>query len=178
MSEQDGDSGLPPSTFGAGYRAGGSDAVPPAYGGYPNTMPPFENPPPVPGYPGYMSPAPTGQYPMPPQYPAPYPAAAMPGGYPSAPKTNGLAIASLVCSILGLFCCFTALPGVILGHMATSQIKRTGEDGKGLAVAGLVVGYLGMGIVVLVLLLALVFPAIAIMIGLSEAPTSTPTYSG
>lgn len=65
-----------------------------------------------------------------------------------------------------------------MGHLASSQIKRTGEDGKGLAVGGLVVGYIVMGLVVGFLALALLFPAIGLMIGLSESPTSGPTYSG
>jgi peptidyl-prolyl cis-trans isomerase B (cyclophilin B) len=47
-----------------------------------------------------------------------------------------LAIASLVCAFL-----FAPL-GIIFGHISLSQIKRTGEDGHGLAVAGLVISYL------------------------------------
>lgn len=50
---------------------------------------------------------------------------------------NPWAIASLV---LGL--CATAIFAVIAGHVALSQIKRTGERGTGLAIAGLVLGYL------------------------------------
>lgn len=50
---------------------------------------------------------------------------------------NPWAIASLV---LGL--CATAVLAVIAGHLALSQIKRTGERGTGLAVAGLILGYL------------------------------------
>jgi hypothetical protein len=51
------------------------------------------------------------------------------------PPTNGLAIAAL---ILVFF--FFPL-GIILGHLARGQIKRTGEAGKGLATAALVIGY-------------------------------------
>ena len=47
--------------------------------------------------------------------------------------TNGMAIASLICAFL-----FAPL-GIIFGHISLSQIKRTGEDGRGLALAGLVV---------------------------------------
>ena len=54
-------------------------------------------------------------------------------------QTNSLAIASLVVSLV---CC--APLGVIFGHVAISQINRTGEGGRGLAVAGLVIGYVGM----------------------------------
>jgi len=66
------------------------------------------------------------------------------GYYPAAQQpTNGLAVASLVCAIAELFTLgIAAIPAVILGHMARGQIKRTGERGDGMAIAGLVLGYL------------------------------------
>lgn len=72
------------------------------------------------------------------------------------PPTNGLAIAALVCGLSELFTVgFGAIPAVILGHLAHAQIKRTGERGAGMAVAGLVLGYLGIGIwTVLIIALA------------------------
>lgn len=57
---------------------------------------------------------------------------------PLAPKTNTLAIASLISAF------FISLLAVILGHIALNQIKNTGEGGRGLAIAGLVIGYLGI----------------------------------
>jgi Domain of unknown function (DUF4190) len=72
-------------------------------------------------------------------YPAPYPAqppAPQYAGYPQPRPTNGMAIASLVASLL------VAPLGIVFGHISLSQIKRSGEDGKGLAIAGLVIGYL------------------------------------
>jgi hypothetical protein len=66
----------------------------------------------------------------------------------SQPKTSGLAIWSLVLGILSLVCftIFAAIPGVICGHKALSKIKRSGGKltGQGLAIAGLVTGYLGI----------------------------------
>ena len=47
----------------------------------------------------------------------------------SPPGTNGLAIASLISSIV--VCGIGSILGVIFGHIALSQIKRTGEGGKG-----------------------------------------------
>ena len=47
-----------------------------------------------------------------------------------------MAIASLICAFL-----FAPL-GIVFGHISLSQIKRTGEEGRGLAVAGLVISYL------------------------------------
>lgn len=81
--------------------------------------------------------------------------ATMPGAGPYygpvAPRTNTLSIISLV---TGFFCSIAA---VITGHIALNQIKRTGEAGRGLAIAGLVLGYLGVGITALLTVLALVF---------------------
>jgi hypothetical protein len=63
-------------------------------------------------------------------------------GYGGARRTNGLAIASLVCSLVGLFTCIGAPIGVVLGHVAKGQLKTSGEDGDGLATAGLITGYI------------------------------------
>ena len=67
--------------------------------------------------------------------------------YQSAPRTNVFAIASLVCSLI----CFNVL-AIIFGHVALSQIKRTNEGGQGLAVAGLIIGYLSLGVLILVII--------------------------
>ena len=55
-------------------------------------------------------------------------------------KTNTLAIASLISSF------FISLLGIILGHIALNQIKTTGEGGRGLAIAGVVIGYASIAI--------------------------------
>jgi hypothetical protein len=59
-------------------------------------------------------------------------------------RTNVLAIVSLVTSILGF-----GLVGVITGHIGLNQIKKTGEEGRGLAIAGLIIGYIQIAAVVL-----------------------------
>jgi competence protein ComGC len=70
------------------------------------------------------------------------------------PKTSGLAIWSLVLGILSLACfsIFTAIPGVICGHKSLS--------GQGLAIAGLVTGYLGIALAILIipLMIAIAIP--------------------
>jgi uncharacterized protein DUF4190/uncharacterized protein DUF1707 len=59
--------------------------------------------------------------------------------------TSGLAIGAMICGIAEIFTLgFAAIPAVILGHLARAQIKRTGERGDGMAIAGLVLGYLGI----------------------------------
>ncbi|YCM45557.1 DUF4190 domain-containing protein [Verrucomicrobiaceae bacterium 227] len=82
------------------------------------------------------------------------------GAGPPLPKTNGLAIASLVCGILSLvtfcFCggLFFGLPAVICGHMSMGQIKSGNQqqDGHGMALAGLICGYIGLGVFLLMML--------------------------
>jgi hypothetical protein len=82
----------------------------------------------------------------------------------SQPKTSGLAIWSLVLGILSLLCftIFTAIPGVICGHKALSKIKRSGGTvtGQGLAIAGLVTGYLGIAyaLFIIPLMVAIAIP--------------------
>jgi hypothetical protein len=65
--------------------------------------------------------------------PTPYTA---PAGAPAA-KWNVLAIVSLVTAVLQI-----GLAAVITGHISLSQIKKTGEQGRVLAIIGLVFGYL------------------------------------
>ena len=65
------------------------------------------------------------------------PPPAMTGSYVSgSERTNTLAILSLIFGILGGYL------AIIFGHIALSQIKRTGERGGGMATAGLILGYL------------------------------------
>jgi hypothetical protein len=86
-----------------------------------------------------------------PQYPASgQPYGQNPYGQPQYPpphgaqqgRTNSLAIASLVCSLAGLVTCISAPVGVVLGHIALRQVRQTGEQGEGMAKAGLWVGYI------------------------------------
>jgi hypothetical protein len=85
---------------------------------------------------------------------APYGQPFMQPYMPVSRRTNGLAIASLVCGLAQLPSFgLTMLPAVILGHVARGQIRRTGEDGMGLATAGVVLGWIGIGFAVLVILI-------------------------
>lgn len=95
-------------------------------------------------------------------YPPPPPPPEQPGGYPGVPSayspygggyyqpprgTNGLAIASLIISCVSFFFCMPASAlGAILGHVARNQIKDSGEEGDGLALAGIIVGWIVFGL--------------------------------
>ena len=106
--------------------------------------------PPVPASDGATPPppAPPAAAPVPPSYPA-YGQAPTPGYY--APPTNTLAILALVFSFV------IAPGGIICGHIALNQIKRTGEGGRGLALAGLIIGYVFTGFFVLYIIGVIIF---------------------
>jgi uncharacterized protein DUF1707/uncharacterized protein DUF4190 len=73
-------------------------------------------------------------------------------------KTNGLAIASLACGIAQFaFGPMATIPAIVLGHVARHQIRHTGEQGAGLALAGLVLGWAAviLGIVLIIVALAI-----------------------
>lgn len=110
------------------------EVVPPAAA--PSAAEPPTAPPPPTAYPAYGQPA-------------------APGGY-YAPPTNTLAIISLVLAFI------ISIGGIICGHIALSQIKRTGEGGRGLALAGLIIGYVFTGFWVLYFLFIFIFVVIAI----------------
>jgi len=95
------------------------------------------------------TPPPYGAYPPPPPgaYAGYY-------GYPQYPQpqpTNALAIVSLVCAFL-----FAPL-GIIFGHISLSQIKKSGEEGRGLAIAGLVISYMITVLTIVVVALSVLF---------------------
>lgn len=86
------------------------------------------------GAPQYSPPAPYGA----PAYGNPY------GYYPGTMPlpTNGLAIASMVCGIVGGCFCVLWIPAIVMGFVALNQIKATGnrQPGRGMAVAGIALG--------------------------------------
>jgi hypothetical protein len=70
-------------------------------------------------------------------------------------RTNGLAVASLACGVAQFaFGPLATIPAIVLGHMARSQIRRTGEQGAGLALAGLALGWAAviLGVVILMVM--------------------------
>ncbi|MGD0701964.1 MAG: DUF4190 domain-containing protein [Trebonia sp.] len=100
--------------------------------------------------------------------------------YPAARPTNGLAIAALVCGIAQFVTGFTFIPAIICGHIARRQIRRTGEQGDGMAIAGLILGYVGGAIfIVLVLVVALLLTKASTAVSVSHGfPGPAPVVSG
>ncbi|MBN3040751.1 MAG: DUF4190 domain-containing protein [Candidatus Omnitrophica bacterium] len=73
---------------------------------------------------------------------------------PPQPKTSGLAIASLVCGIVSLCCgLLLGIPAIICGHIALKQINDSADTigGKGMAIAGLIMGYLSLVLTVILM---------------------------
>jgi hypothetical protein len=88
---------------------------------------------------------------------------------PASAKTNTMAILSLIFAFV-----FWPL-GIIFGHIARGQIRRTGEGGSGLATAGLILGYvfgvltlIGCGLWIVAVAFVASHPGIV--------PTPTPTF--
>lgn len=97
--------------------------------------------------------------PVPPQF-------YMPAQFVGSSKPSGLSIASLVCGILTFATCIiTGIPAIICGHLALSKIKNSSGaiGGKGMAIAGLVMGYMSLvfGVFYFVVLAALAVPTFA-----------------
>lgn len=119
-------------------------------------------PPPLPSSHPNMSPAPYGGGSQ-----APW-ASGVPGAGPgpavfTPTATNGLAIASLVVGVLWLYWLGSIL-ALVFGYIALSQIRRKNESGRGLAIAGIVLGWVGVGVLVVILIL--------LAVATSQAPNS------
>ena len=102
--------------------------------------------------------------------PAPY---GQPDPYGRRP-TNTLAVLALVFAFL------IAPLGIVFGHIARGQIKRTGEEGDGLALAGLIIGYIftALGILAVIVWIAF-FGLLAAAFGnaANEASSRSLTYT-
>jgi hypothetical protein len=67
-------------------------------------------------------------------------------------RTNPLAIAALCCSIGQVVAGpFAGIAAIVLGAISLKQIRVSGEDGRGLAITGLVLGIVGTVIAVFLL---------------------------
>jgi len=72
--------------------------------------------------------------------------------------TNGLAVASLACGLAQfVFGPLPTIPAIVLGHVARHQIKRTGEQGGGMALAGLLLGWAAVALGIIAILGLAVF---------------------
>ncbi len=101
--------------------------------------------------------------------PAPYEPTPYAAPYGQA-KTNTLAIIAL---ILG----FVIPPGgIIVGHIALGQIKKTGEAGRGLALAGTILGYVLTIGGILYAIGTVIFVLLALSAGAGDYPSTGYGY--
>jgi hypothetical protein len=95
--------------------------------------------------PGWQSPPPPGPY------------GQTSAGWPqmAGRRTNSLAIASLCCGIGQCIAGpFAGIAAIVLGVMSLKQIEVSGEDGRGMAMTGLVLGIVGLIVFVLLIIFA------------------------
>lgn len=138
---------------------------------YPPSQPGYGQPQYPPSQAGYGQP----QYPPPPgygqpQYPPPPPGYGQPAyGQPAyamqIAQPNGLALASLIAGILSLTLCGTvaAIVAIVTGHMGLNRAKTLPPElaRRGMALAGLIMGYISVGITVLIVILVIIASATA-----------------
>jgi hypothetical protein len=91
-------------------------------------------------------------------------------GAPPPAETNSLAITSMVLALVGLACGLTAPIGAIMGHVARRQIRQRGGSGDGMALAGIIVGWIATALYLAYLAL------LATMIVYAVNHSSTSTY--
>lgn len=93
--------------------------------------------------------------------PAPNPAPGAPYGRPQLPTTMAHTNAFAVVAIILAF--IQPIAGIVFGHLALGQIKRNGDSGRGLALTGLILGYLYVAFIVMFVLFYV--SLIAILVG-------------
>ena len=97
----------------------------------------------------------------------------MSNNYQTAPQTEPMALVSMILGIVGILFVLSmclpifSIPAVILGHLSRAKLRREPEyTGDGMALAGLICGYIGicisvLGILIYILFFAAVFGAAA-----------------
>jgi hypothetical protein len=87
----------------------------------------------------------------------------LPASYSADRPTNSLAIVSLVAGLASYVVVpvIGAVVAIITGHMARGQIRRTEESGSGLALAGLILGYVHLLLVLIVVAIVVILTIVA-----------------
>jgi len=83
--------------------------------------------------------------------------------YATGPRTNTLAIVSFVASLAAMFLFFFgSVTAIITGHIALNQIKKTNEGGHGFALAGVIIGYVGLGLAIIFVVAYIIFVVVLV----------------
>jgi len=117
---------VPVETYGQAIDPLTAEPVPPPY-----ATPDVSAPPPV-----------YAPVPLPAAYPSPQPYNPYAMAAPPRSQDNGMAIAGLVCSLVGICSCVTVIVGLILGHIGLAKANRGEAGGRGIALAAVVIAYI------------------------------------
>ncbi|GII21298.1 DUF4190 domain-containing protein [Planosporangium mesophilum] len=140
------------------------------YGAAPTSAPGYADP--YGAAPGYAAPGyavPTGTPQSYPGYPG-YPGYGYGAPMPVSPPNNQMALVAMILSLVGLGCGICAPVGAIMGHIARRQIRERGEGGDGMALAGIIVGW------IVTALYLLYFGFLIIMMIIAIGSSSSTTY--
>lgn len=124
--------------------------------------------------PGYPAPGQPGQ-PAPAYGQAPYP-----GAPAMAPRKNtalqGTTLGNTnTFAFLAILLAFIApVAGIVFGHMGLSQIKRTGDSGRGIALTGLIIGYAWFAFLAIFMVIYIGF--IVMVVGLTTDSLQSYSY--
>jgi hypothetical protein len=79
---------------------------------------------------------------------------------PGPPEGSGKALASLICGVVFFLWPLSAIAAVVLGHVALGEIKRSRGRlaGRGMAMGGLVAGYIGISTIPILIIAAIAIP--------------------
>ncbi|MDN4482900.1 DUF4190 domain-containing protein [Demequina lignilytica] len=116
---------------------------------------------------GYAQPSPAPAYGQP-SYPAPqYGAPAFPTFGPRGDEKNWMGIVSLVASIAAFFVApfVGSVAAVVFGHLGLGAVRRGEARNRGLALWGTILGYVGIGITVIVVIAYIALFAFAVQEG-------------
>lgn len=115
---------VPVETYGQTIDPLTAEPVPPPFTAPDTSVPPVYTPVPLPA--AYPPPQPYNPYAM---------------AAPPRSQDNGMAIAGLVCSLVGICSCVTVIVGLILGHIGLAKANRGEAGGRGIALAAVVIAY-------------------------------------
>ncbi|WP_423922230.1 DUF4190 domain-containing protein [Frigoribacterium sp. 2-23] len=78
-------------------------------------------------------------------------------GYGQVPRRNTLALVALILGIAGFVTGFTSIGAIVVGHISLSQIKKTGEEGRTMALWGTILGYVAIALSIIATIFLVIF---------------------
>ena len=90
---------------------------------------------------------------------------------PAQQLPQEMAIVSLVAGILSLTMCgiFAAIPAIICGHIGIKKADRGEASGRGMAMAGMIMGYVALALTVLAIVFYIIFFVFVVGVGAAAA---------